>query len=93
MAVAAGLLLTVVFHLKSSASDVTVREIIRLKDARFAESKPPARLLSNAVIVLDVDGSLFFAGARSRTRCRVRAARYAPSWSYAFVDIPASAQH
>ena len=65
MAVAAGLLLTVVFYLKSSASDVTVREIIRLEDGRFAESKPPARLLSNAVTVLDVDGSLFFAGART----------------------------
>jgi SulP family sulfate permease len=65
IAVAAGLLLTVVFYLKSSASDVTVREIIRLEDGRFAESKPPARLRSNAVTVLDVDGSLFFAGART----------------------------
>ena len=65
VAVAAGLLLTVIFYLKSSASDVTVREIIRLKDGRFAESKPPARLPSNAVTVLDVDGSLFFAGART----------------------------
>jgi sulfate permease, SulP family len=65
LAVAIGVLLTVVLYLKSSASDVTVRELIRLDDGRIAESKPPARLPSNAVTVLDVDGSLFFAGART----------------------------
>lgn len=65
MAVAAGLLLSVVFYLKTSASDVKVRELIRLDDGRVAESKPPARLVSNVVTVLDVEGSLFFAGART----------------------------
>lgn len=65
MAVGAGLLLTVAFYLKTSASDVRVRELIRLDDGRIAESKPPARLAANAVTVLDVDGSLFFAGART----------------------------
>ena len=65
LAVAAGVLLTVVLYLKSSASDVRVRELIRLDDGRIAESKPPARLPSNKVTVLDVDGSLFFAGART----------------------------
>ena len=65
LAVAAGVLLTVVLYLKSSASDVRVLEIIRLDDGRIAASKPPARLPSNKVTVLDVDGSLFFAGART----------------------------
>jgi sulfate permease, SulP family len=65
MAVAAGLLLTVVLFLKTSASDVRVRELIRLDDGRIAESKPPVRLPSNSVTVLDVEGSLFFAGART----------------------------
>ena len=65
VAVAAGVVLTVVLYLKSSASDVRVRELIRLDDGRIAESKPPAHLRSNAVTVLDVDGSLFFAGART----------------------------
>jgi SulP family sulfate permease len=65
LAVAAGLLLTVVFYIKTSASDVRVRELIRLDDGRIAESKPPARLPSNAVTTLDVEGSLFFAGART----------------------------
>jgi SulP family sulfate permease len=65
LAVAVGVLLTVVLYLKSSASDVNVRELIRLDDGRIAESEPPASLSSNAVTVLDVDGSLFFAGART----------------------------
>jgi SulP family sulfate permease len=65
LAVAAGVLLTVVLYLKSSASDVTVRELIRLDDGRIAESEPPAELPSDKVTVLDVDGSLFFAGART----------------------------
>jgi sulfate permease, SulP family len=65
LAVAAGVLLTVVLYLASSASDVTVREIIRLDDGRFAESEPPKQLSSNTVTVLDVYGSLFFAGART----------------------------
>jgi sulfate permease, SulP family len=65
LAVASGVLLTVVLYLASSASDVTVREIIRLEDGRYAESDPPAQLPSNTVTVLDVEGSLFFAGART----------------------------
>jgi SulP family sulfate permease len=65
LAVAAGVLLAVVLYLGSSASDVAVREIIRLDDGRYAETDPPAQLPSNAVTVLDVNGSLFFAGART----------------------------
>ena len=65
LAVAAGVLLTVVLYLASSASDVTVRALIPLGNGRFSESDPPARLPSNAVTVLDVYGSLFFAGART----------------------------
>ena len=65
VAVAAGVLLTFVLYLRSSASDVTVREIIRLDDGRMAESDPPTELPSDKVTVLDVDGSLFFAGART----------------------------
>lgn len=65
VAVGVGVLLTVVLYLKSSASDVTVRELLRLDDGRIAESEPPAELPSDKVTVLDVDGSLFFAGART----------------------------
>jgi SulP family sulfate permease len=64
-AVAAGVLLTIVLYLASSASDVTVRALTPLGDGRFSEGMPPQRLPSNAVTVLDIYGSLFFAGART----------------------------
>lgn len=62
-AVGIGVLLSLVLHL-ASESDVTVRALVRLPDGRFAEEKPPPRLPSEATIVLNVQGSLFFAGAR-----------------------------
>ncbi|HEX8274282.1 MAG TPA: SulP family inorganic anion transporter [Longimicrobiaceae bacterium] len=64
-AVAAGVLLTVVLYVASSASDVRVRALVATADGRFAESDPPRRLPDGAVTVLDVYGSLFFAGART----------------------------
>jgi SulP family sulfate permease len=64
-AVALGVLLTSVLYLFSAAKDVTVRALIPLGDGRFSEEAPPAHLPSNAVTVLDVYGSLFFAGART----------------------------
>ena len=65
VAVGAGVLLTVVLYLASSASDVRVRALVPAGDGRFSEGDPPARLPSNSVTVLDVYGSLFFAGART----------------------------
>lgn len=64
-AVGVGVLLSVVLHLAESASDVTVRELIRLSDGRISEANPPKRLPSRSVTVLEVYGSLFFAGART----------------------------
>jgi SulP family sulfate permease len=65
VAVGAGVLLTVILYLASSASDVRVRGLVPVGDGRFSEREPPARLPSNAVTVLDVYGSLYFAGART----------------------------
>ena len=65
VAVAVGVPLTVVLYLASAASDVTVRELIRLEDGRVAESEPPKALPGDAVTILDAEGSLFFAGART----------------------------
>lgn len=65
LAVAAGVLLTIVLYLRSAAIDVRVREMIRLDDGRIAEADPPQHLPSNQAIVLAVNGSLFFAGART----------------------------
>jgi sulfate permease, SulP family len=64
-AVVLGVLLTSILYLFASAKDVTVRALIPLGDGRFSEEKPPVRLPSEAVTVLDVYGSLFFAGART----------------------------
>jgi SulP family sulfate permease len=65
IAVGVGVLVTIILYLASSASDVTVRQLIRLDDGRIAESAPPKKLSGNAVTVLDAEGSLFFAGART----------------------------
>lgn len=65
VAVEVGVGLTVILFLSSSASDVTVRERISLPDGRVAEADPPKTLPSEEVTVLDVYGSLFFAGART----------------------------
>jgi sulfate permease, SulP family len=65
LAVTVGVLLSIVLYLASSASDVTVRAITLQDDGRFFEGPPPKRLPDNAVTVLNVYGSLFFAGART----------------------------
>lgn len=65
VAVAVGVGLTIVLYLASSASDVEVRALAISDDGRFSEGDPPARLPSGEVTVLDVEGSLFFAGART----------------------------
>lgn len=65
VAVGVGVALSIMLYVASSASDVTVGALVPLADGRFADSEPPARLPSHAVTVLYVEGSLFFAGART----------------------------
>jgi sulfate permease, SulP family len=65
VAVGVGVGLSVVLALASAASDVRIYEVIRLPDGRFAQAEPPASLPSDEVTVLEVVGSLFFAGART----------------------------
>jgi sulfate permease, SulP family len=65
VAVGAGVILTIVLYLSSSASDVTIRALAPLANGLYSEGPPPSRLGSGEVIVLDVYGSLFFAGART----------------------------
>jgi len=64
-AVAVGVALSLVLFVMSAASDVRVREIVHLPDGRWADADPPDKLPSNAVTILDAQGSLFFAGART----------------------------
>ena len=65
LAVAVGVGLAFLLYIASSASDVKVRALVPRDDGRFSEVTPPERLPSNTVTVLDVYGSLFFAGART----------------------------
>jgi SulP family sulfate permease len=65
LAVGAGVVLSIVLYLASAASDVTVRALTRRDDGHIEEAAVPARLPSDTVTVLDVYGSLFFAGART----------------------------
>jgi SulP family sulfate permease len=65
VAVAIGVGLSVVLSVASAASDVSVRALVSREDGRLAETAPPARLPDGEVTVLDVYGSLFFAGART----------------------------
>jgi SulP family sulfate permease len=64
-AVGVGVLLSGALYVASSASDVAVRALLPQDDGNFTEGDPPSRLPSDAVTVLDVYGSLFFAGART----------------------------
>ena len=63
LAVTVGVGLSIALFVTSSASDVAVRALVRRDDGRFVEAEPPARLPSEQVTVLEVYGSLFFAGA------------------------------
>jgi SulP family sulfate permease len=65
LAVAIGVGLSVLLSLASATSDVRIYQVIRLDDGRFAQAEPPHTLPSGGVIVLEVIGSLFFAGART----------------------------
>jgi SulP family sulfate permease len=63
-AVGAGVLLTVTFHLLSSAREVRIRAL-KYEGEKAIEVDAPPVLASDAVTVLNVYGSLFFAGART----------------------------
>jgi sulfate permease, SulP family len=65
LAVAVGVGVSIILYVASSASDVAVRALVSRGNGQFAEVAPPARLPSEAVTVLDIYGSLFFAGART----------------------------
>lgn len=62
-AVFAGVVLSVLFHLVSSSQEARVVEYVPNPDGTFTEKAPVAVLPSNAVTLLQVYGSLFFAGA------------------------------
>ena len=62
-AVFGGVALSVLVYLVSSSSEARVVEYVAQADGTFSEKQPPAVLPSHAVTILQVYGSLFFAGA------------------------------
>ena len=64
-AVGIGVALSLLLQLNQEAMDLVVVELIPRDDGRFEERKQPAVLTSFHVTVLDVYGSLLYAGART----------------------------
>ena len=65
VAVGVGVALSLLLQLNQEAMDLAVVELVPRDDGRFEEQPAPETLASNQVTVLDVYGSLFFAGART----------------------------
>ena len=68
IAVGIGAVFSALLHLYQESTDVSVVELVRRPDGRIEERRPPRRLKSNEVTVLDVYGHLFYAGARTLER-------------------------
>jgi SulP family sulfate permease len=64
-AVGIGVALSLLLQLNQEAMDLTVVELVPRDDERFEERKPPKSLTSFHITVLDVYGSLLYAGART----------------------------
>jgi SulP family sulfate permease len=65
VAVAVGVAISLLLQLNREAMDLTVVELKPRDDGRFEEHPAPKTLPSDRVTVLDVYGSLLFAGART----------------------------
>jgi sulfate permease, SulP family len=64
-AVGIGVALSLLLQLNQEAMDLAVVELIPRDDGRFEERPPPTALTSHHVTILDVYGSLLYAGART----------------------------
>ena len=64
-AVGFGLVISLMMQLNQEALDLRIVELEPLADGRFAERPAPRHLESRTVLMLDVYGSLFYAGART----------------------------
>ncbi len=64
-AVGVGVVISLLLQLNQEAIDLAVVQLTLDDSGRFVEQPPPGRLQSNEVTVLDVYGSLFYAGSRT----------------------------
>jgi SulP family sulfate permease len=63
IAVALGVILTVILYVYQSAEKVRIERIVPQEDGGFVEEDPPAEVPSGEILMLQPIGSLFFAGA------------------------------
>ncbi|MET1004538.1 MAG: SulP family inorganic anion transporter [Propionibacteriaceae bacterium] len=64
-AVAVGVGVSILLQLNQEAVDLRVVELYPLPADRFAERPPPKQLVTDSIVILDVYGSLFFAGSKT----------------------------
>lgn len=64
-AVGIGVVLSLLLQLNREALDLSIVELLRREDGELIERPAPARLEGGKVTVLDVYGSLFYAGAKT----------------------------
>jgi SulP family sulfate permease len=64
-AVGIGVALSLLLQLNKEAMDLAVVELLPREDGRYEERPPPAALTSRHVTILDVYGSLLYAGSRT----------------------------
>lgn len=64
VAVAIGVILSILFYFVTSASDISIKHQVKEGD-QIVEQDLPEKLPSNKVTVLSIEGSLFFAGAQT----------------------------
>jgi sulfate permease, SulP family len=64
-AVGIGVVLSALIYLNQSATDIRVMEIVRRDDGRLEERALPSTLPGGVVTIVNVYGSVFYAGART----------------------------
>jgi sulfate permease, SulP family len=64
-AVGLGVVLSALIYLNQSATDIKLVELVRRDDGRFEERELPKTLAGGEVTVVNVYGSVFYAGART----------------------------
>lgn len=65
VAVAIGVVLAALLHVSSASTDISIVRIEQRPDGAVVEHAPPEHLPARTITVLDVYGSLFYAGART----------------------------
>lgn len=64
-AVGLGVVISLLLQLNQEAIDLAVVQLVPDDAGRLVEQRPPARLADDSVTILDVYGSLFYAGSRT----------------------------